>query len=52
VAGAGTAVIDVSGCKGCGACAPVCPADAIDLRGYTDAQVRAMIDGLLVGVGR
>ena len=52
VAGARTAVIDVSGCKGCGACAPVCPADAIDLRGYTDAQVRAMIDGLLVGVGR
>jgi heterodisulfide reductase subunit A len=52
VAGARTAVIDVSGCKGCGGCTPVCTADAIDLRGYTDAQVRAMIDGLLVGVGR
>jgi heterodisulfide reductase subunit A len=49
-AGARTAVIDVTGCKGCGGCAPVCTADAIDLRGYTDAQVRAMIDGLLVGV--
>ncbi len=49
-AGARTAVIDVAGCKGCGGCAPVCAADAIDLRGYTDAQVRAMIDGLLVGV--
>jgi heterodisulfide reductase subunit A-like polyferredoxin len=26
---------------------PVCPEEAIDLQGYTDAQVRAMIDGLL-----
>jgi heterodisulfide reductase subunit A len=50
VAAARTAIIDVAGCKGCGGCAPVCTADAIDLRGYTDAQVRAMIDGLLVGV--
>ena len=45
-----TAVIDVTGCKGCGGCTPVCSVDAIDLRGYTDAQVRAMIDGLMVGV--
>lgn len=34
-------------CKGCGACVPVCPAAAIDLLGYTDEQIRAMIDGLL-----
>jgi heterodisulfide reductase subunit A len=34
-------------CKGCGGCVPVCPTQAIDLEGYTDAQVRAMIDGLL-----
>ncbi len=34
-------------CKGCGGCVPVCPADAIDLQGYTDAQIKAMIDGLL-----
>ncbi len=26
---------------------PVCPADAIDLQGYTDAQIKAMIDGML-----
>jgi len=34
-------------CKGCGGCVPVCPSGAIDLQGYTDAQVRAMIDGML-----
>ena len=44
------AVVDAAGCKGCGACAPVCGEDAIDLQGYTDAQVHAMIDGLLAGV--
>jgi len=42
-----TAVIDPAACKGCGGCVPSCPVDAIDLKGYTDAQVRAMIDGLL-----
>jgi heterodisulfide reductase subunit A2 len=39
--------VDPAGCKGCGACAPVCPENAIDLLGYTDAQVRSMIDGLV-----
>ena len=34
-------------CKGCGGCVPVCATDAIDLLGYTDAQIRSMIDGLL-----
>ena len=47
--GVEVAAIDAAGCKGCGACAPICPENAIDLEGYTDAQVRAMIDGLLVG---
>jgi heterodisulfide reductase subunit A len=48
----GRAVADVirTACKGCGGCVPVCPADAIDLQGYTDAQIRAMIDGMM-GVG-
>jgi heterodisulfide reductase subunit A2 len=41
------AVIDPAGCKGCGGCIPLCPENAIDLRGYTDAQVTAMIDGML-----
>ena len=42
-----TAVISETGCKGCGGCVPVCPENAIDLRGYTDAQITAMIDSLL-----
>jgi heterodisulfide reductase subunit A len=46
----GAALVDGAGCKGCGACAPVCPADAIDLLGYTDAQVRSMIDGMTEAV--
>jgi len=41
------AVIDRAACKGCGGCVPVCPHNAIDLQGCTDAQIRAMIDGLL-----
>jgi heterodisulfide reductase subunit A len=45
--GKSVAVIAAAGCKGCGGCTPVCPESAIDLQGYTDGQVRAMIDGLL-----
>ena len=41
------ATISETGCKGCGGCVPVCPEGAIDLRGYTNAQITAMIDGLL-----
>ena len=41
------AVISETGCKGCGGCVPICPEDAIDLLGYTDAQIRAQIDSLL-----
>ena len=43
------ATVVAAGCKGCGACTPVCPTGAIDLAGYTDAEVRAMIVGLLAG---
>jgi heterodisulfide reductase subunit A len=45
--GIDVAVISPTGCKGCGGCVPACPENAIDLLGYTDAQVRAMIDGLV-----
>jgi heterodisulfide reductase subunit A len=41
------AVISRTSCKGCGGCVPVCPSNAIDLQGYTDAQIKAMIDGML-----
>ena len=47
VAGRTVAAISPSTCKGCGGCVPVCPEDAIDLRGYTDAQIRAVIDTML-----
>jgi heterodisulfide reductase subunit A2 len=43
----GVALVDGAGCKGCGACTPVCPENAIDLLGYTDAQVRSMIEGMV-----
>jgi len=38
-------------CKGCGGCVPVCPAEAIDLEGYTNAQMKAMIDALVSEAG-
>ena len=44
------AAIARTSCKGCGGCVPVCPSGAIDLEGYTDAQVRSMIDGMLEAV--
>ena len=44
----GKAVAEVRAelCKGCGLCAAVCPTAAIDVEGYTDAEVTAMIDAL------
>jgi len=40
------AEISAAVCKGCGGCVPVCPENAIDLLGYTDAQMRASIESL------
>ncbi len=40
VDGKAVAFIDRAACKGCGGCVPVCPKNAIDLQGYTDAQIR------------
>ena len=34
-------------CKGCGGCIPVCPKDALDLEGYTDSQIKAIINALV-----
>jgi heterodisulfide reductase subunit A len=47
VGGKQVAQVVRTACKGCGGCVPVCPTDAVDLQGYTDAQIRSMIDGLL-----
>jgi len=44
--GGEVAVISAAVCKGCGGCVPVCPENAIDLLGYTDAQMLASIDSL------
>jgi heterodisulfide reductase subunit A len=33
-------------CKGEGACVPVCPEQAIDIEGYTNEQIKSMIDSL------
>jgi heterodisulfide reductase subunit A2 len=45
--GRNVALIVPSVCKGCGGCVPLCTEDAINLLGYTDVQMRAMIDGLV-----
>jgi len=42
------AAIHAELCKGCGGCVPVCASEAIDLAGYTNAQMRAMIEALAV----
>ncbi|WP_372846249.1 CoB--CoM heterodisulfide reductase iron-sulfur subunit A family protein [Pontiella sp.] len=38
------ALVVKSLCKGEGGCVPVCPRDAIEIEGYTDRQITAMID--------
>jgi heterodisulfide reductase subunit A len=48
VGGKAVAEVQSALCKGCGACIPVCPQDALDLEGYTDAQMKSMIDALLM----
>ena len=45
--GRSVALVSAAVCKGCGGCVPLCSEDAIDLLGYTDTQMRAMIEGLV-----
>ena len=47
-AGREVAAIHPELCKGCGGCVPVCASEAIDLAGYSNAQMRAMIEALAV----
>jgi heterodisulfide reductase subunit A len=35
-------------CKGCGACVGGCPSDAINLSHYTNEQIVAQMEGMLV----
>jgi len=39
--------IDQIACTGCGACVSECPTDVFDLAHYTDAQLRAAMEGVL-----
>jgi len=34
-------------CKGGGSCVPVCPEDAIYIKGYTDLQMKSIIEALI-----
>ena len=45
--GRDVALVSAAVCKGCGGCVPLCSEDALDLLGYTDVSMRAMIDGLM-----
>jgi ferredoxin len=42
----GAAVIEAAVCQGCGTCVSECPARAIQLMHYTDAQMMAKVDAL------
>lgn len=46
----GAARIEPALCQGCGLCAAQCPAGAIQLRHYTDTQLRAKVDALFAHV--
>jgi heterodisulfide reductase subunit A-like polyferredoxin len=45
----GAAYIEAAVCHGCGSCAAECPAKAIQLMHYTDAQTIAKVDALFGG---
>ncbi len=47
----GAATIEAAVCQGCGSCAAECPAGAIQLMHYTDAQMRAKVTALFQPTG-
>jgi heterodisulfide reductase subunit A-like polyferredoxin len=44
------AVIEAAACQGCGVCVSECPAKAITLHHYTDAQIFAKEEALTMEV--
>jgi heterodisulfide reductase subunit A len=47
--GVPVAQINAASCKGCGTCVAWCPSGALTARHFTDEQIDAMLDGLLLG---
>ena len=45
----GAAMIEPAVCQGCGSCVAECPAQAIELKHFTDAQLQAKVHALLSG---
>ncbi len=41
------AIVNEANCKGCGMCLPVCDVNAIQLIGYTDSEIKGMIEGII-----
>jgi heterodisulfide reductase subunit A len=41
------ATVDAARCKGCGVCAAACPAGCIDIAGWTNEQLMAMVTSIL-----
>ncbi|MCU0589009.1 MAG: FAD-dependent oxidoreductase [Syntrophobacteraceae bacterium] len=46
--GAGISVVNSAVCKGCGSCSGACPSGAAKVRHFTDKQIFAEIDGILL----
>ncbi len=41
-------VVDEALCRGCGTCVAACPFGAIKMRHFTDAQLRAQLEGVML----
>jgi len=48
---AGISEVNSAVCKGCGSCAGACPSGAAKVRHFTDKQIFAEIDGILLQEG-
>ncbi|MFO7827856.1 MAG: CoB--CoM heterodisulfide reductase iron-sulfur subunit A family protein [Bacteroidales bacterium] len=50
VNGKTVAKVNKASCKGCGACAPICPKDAISVIGYSNDEIKVMVDAIVKDV--